>query len=279
MKRILSLTLMIFLVTTNAWAQEEQEPESSGDSLGLNIDVGVSSAYVWRGLNLLQKEKQMDQHMFVAPSVTWSLGEGFSAGYWGAFQIIGDNRTEKIDSAVGAEQDLFISYEHTLLENLVLSASLVYYFYPFADKNIVEKGIPSYLEPIVGLTFSTVVDISLNVSYFHGIQEELKGTRHVYINPSVGKSLKISSKVGLDTSLGFGFKQFIDNESEDNIYDLLVNVSVPISVLGSWTLTPAVNFSWTNLEDIAAGTGIGAIERGFGDEYVIWGSVNISTDI
>jgi hypothetical protein len=90
------------------------EEESAG--YGLNIDVMYSTLYVFRGYNVFQDSSQMDQHGFLAPSITWSVFDtGLSIGYWGAFQLYGERRRAMIHEAIGAEQDLYLTYDFDLM--------------------------------------------------------------------------------------------------------------------------------------------------------------------
>ncbi|HVZ34176.1 MAG TPA: hypothetical protein VG963_17235, partial [Polyangiaceae bacterium] len=61
----------------------------------LNVDVEAASAYVWRGINMFGT-KQNTQDFSVFPSITASLG-GLSLGYWGAYQLSGDNKSDLVD--------------------------------------------------------------------------------------------------------------------------------------------------------------------------------------
>ena len=62
----------------------------SGDGL-LNLDLEAASAYVWRGINVFG-EDQNSQAFSVFPSITATFG-ALSLGYWGAFQLSGDNKS------------------------------------------------------------------------------------------------------------------------------------------------------------------------------------------
>lgn len=259
-----------------AAAAPEAEPEKS---VALDVDIGFASAYVWRGYNVFQDSKQMDQNTMLAPSFTLAFPKtGLSVGYWGAFQLNGDRKSELVDAGIGAEQDLILGYELALSEQLTGALGLTYYFYPLADKTVAGTSVPSYLEPNASVTYSTVADLGLLVAYFHGVQEEVKLTRHVYINPSVSKSFQLSESVGLEPKLGFGYKLFNDSAIKDNVYDVLLSVGVPIAATGSITATPSVNAAWTNLSDTISSTGAPE-KRGFGEEYVVWGGLNLGFSV
>lgn len=253
----------------------ETEPEKS---VALDTGVGISSAYVWRGYNLFQDTKAMDQNAMVSPALTLSFpATGLSLGYWGAYQLNGENKSALVDAGVGAEQDLILGYERAL-NQLTLSLRLTYYFYPMADEEIAGTRLPSYLEPSAGFSYSLFADLGFNLAYFHGLQEEIKSTRHLYISPSLSKSFEIGATVAVEPALSFGYKIFNDSEIKDNVYDVLLGVGVPIQATGSFLLTPSVNAAWTNLSDVPLGNGTEE-KRGFGDEYVVWGGLNLDYSV
>jgi uncharacterized protein (TIGR02001 family) len=242
-----------------AFAQENAEPTEADDSIGLDFEVAVASAYVFRGLNVFQKDRQSDRHAFVAPAITFAVPDtGLSLGYWGAYQIVGDNRAQNTDAALNLEQDLFATYDLSLHDSLTVSSGVFYYFYPFAD--IPGTSNPSILEPVVKGSYTSAVDLGLSVSYFYALQEEIKALRHIYVSPSVSKGVDLSESVGLAVGASFGYKRFDDEAIKDNVYDVSLNVGVPLDVGGGASVTPSINAAWTNLQD-----------ADFGDEYVIWG--------
>ncbi len=253
--------------------EQEVEPEKA---IGIDAELGFASAYVFRGANVFQEDGQMDQNMLIAPGFSWSIFDtGITIGYWGAFQISGgrDNIGDNIDSALGAEQDLYLSYEHAFTDSLTAGAGVVYYLYPGADKTLMGASVPMYLEPGANVSFSTVVDLGLNVSYFLGLQDEpgIRGISYLYINPTVGKSFALGSRVGLDVSAGYGFKLFKEgNDGMSNIHDILLGAGVPISLNDTFALSPGVSVAWTNIE--------GEDEK-FKDGFVVWGSLALQMSL
>lgn len=252
----------------------EQAPATPGgsdssarESLGLDIDLGFATAYVFRGINVFQEDGQMNQNMFIAPGITWSIFEtGLSIGYWGAFQISGSNISENIDAALGAEQDLLLVYELGLPRDLGLTFALAYYFYPGADVDVMGTKVPSYLEPAIGFGYFGILDAELKVMYFLGLQDEpgIRGISYLYINPHVGKSFSFNDTISLDAGIGYGFKLF--NEGNDvaaNVHDFVLNIGVPFLLGEIFYITPGVNLAWTNIPS-----------EEFSGELVFWGGLN-----
>jgi uncharacterized protein (TIGR02001 family) len=242
------------------------------DAIGLNLDLGVASAYLFRGFNVFQEDGQMNQNAMVAPGLTYAVGDtGLSVGYWGAFQVLGSNIGANIDGALGAEQDLYASYDMALNDALSLSAGLCYYFYPLADADMNGASVPSYLEPAVSLGWAGPVDVSLGAAYFWGVQDQpgIRGISYLYVPVSVGKSLSLSDSVGLDLSAGYGFKLWKGgNDGAANVHDVLIGAGVPIALGERAYLAPAVNAAWTDLGDL-----------GIGDELAVFGGLNVGVDL
>lgn len=267
------------LLSLPAVATEAKEPDdgaATGEiarkSIGLNLDLGFATAYVFRGANVFQQDGQMNQNMLIAPGITWSIFDtGLSIGYWGAFQISGDNIGANIDGALGVEQDLFIAYELSLPHDLGLSFGLVYYFYPAADEKVAGASVPGYLEPAVGFGYFGVIDAGLNVAYFLGLQDEpgIRGISYLYLNPYLGKGFDFNEHVGLSLGLGYGFKLFKEgNDGAANIHDVTLTVGVPIRPAEIFYITPGVNLAWTNIPG-----------EDFGGEIVFWGGINVGVDL
>lgn len=268
LKMISALALAAALTCGPPALSEEIEDKA----IGLNLDLGFATAYVFRGLNVFAEDEQMDPNMLLAPGISWSVFDtGLSVGYWGAFQITGDNIGAKIDGALGAEQDLFVAYELGLPFDLTLSAALTYYLYPGSTREAVGSTMASYIEPKVGLTWGGFVDVGLDISYFLGIQDKpgIRGISYLYLNPKIGKELKFTDMFGLALSLGYGFKLFEEgNHGMPNVHDVTLSVGVPIQILDFLYVKPGLNLAWTNIPTLDVG-----------DEIVFWGGLNLGVDL
>jgi len=275
-----SVVLLVLALSAPARAAEEPSgadptakeaapvAEAGGEGAGLGLEVGleVASAFLWRGLNVFQGEDRTDQHALAAPSLTWSVGDtGLSVGYWGAFQLNGDNRSDLIDAGVGAETDLILNYSHSITDDLSVDGGVVYYMYAFADEKVAGVATPGYIEPNLVVSYATVVDLGLMVGWFRALQDELDGFNHIYINPTVGKSVPLGKGMELQLGLGFGYKMFQDDEASDNVYDALATVGLGVELPAGLSLTPKVQAAWTNIG-----------EADFGDELAFAGAVALN---
>jgi len=252
---------------TGAASTEVASDEAPGTII--NLDVEAASAYVWRGVNLFG-ENQDSQAFSVFPSVTATFG-ALSIGYWGAFQMTGDNKTTLVDGGVGAEQDFIIKYVDSIADGIGYTAMLTYWIYPFADEEAAGTATPMYIEPLLGVTFATAVDLGLNVSYYRGLQDPATVPySFVYINPSIGKTLPLSGDISLALGLSGGYKAYTDladGADPDRAFDLTLNagVTLPFSDL---YITPQVHAAFvTRAEDAPD------------EAFIAWAGVHVGYNI
>ncbi len=257
---------MVVLALALLTAQPCQAEENEG--IGLNVDVQVASAYVFRGLNVFQETKQMDQNMLLAPSITYSIpGTSLEIGYWGAYQLNGANKSAMVDVGLGAEQDFWVGYSYSLTPDLSLSALFTTYYYPLADEKVAGTSNPIYIEPAIGLSWSGFVNVGFNIAYMYGVQDEVKAGRYLFLNPTLSKGWSLTEAIGLECTLDMGYKLF-NEDIDDNKWHAGLLVGVPISLPYNMYVTPGAGVVWTNL------TG-----KDFADELAAFGSVNVGVSL
>jgi hypothetical protein len=246
-------------------AAEPPSAEAAAPSTTLNVDIEAASAYVWRGLNLFG-EKQTTQTMALFPSVTAVFGP-VSVGYWGAYQLTGDNKTFVVDNGVGAESDFIVAYNGTMAEAFAYSARLTAYVYPFADEAVAGVAAPVYLEPGVALTYASAADLGLYVCYYRGLQDATKDYSFVYFNPTIGKTLPISGSSTLAMSLSAGYKihtgDYLGSSEENDQFDVAANLGATIPLADAY-ITPQVHAAYLTKKD-----------TDFGDEFIAWAGTHL----
>jgi hypothetical protein len=242
---------------------EDQEAASEEPTLGFTAGVGVASAYVFRGLNLLQATSQRDQHAVVQPSLTYDVPwvEGLSLSYFASYQVAGSNRAEMVAAGSGDEQDLTVAFSRPI-GDVEVSASIAAYVYPFADREVAGTDAPTYLEPMAGVTWATAVDLGLAASLMTGLQDAIRPSTYLYLNPTVGRSFQLADAVSLDAGAGYGFKL---QRATDNVHDVAVNLGLTFVPAARLDVTPGVHWAWTDIEG-----------RAFADQQVVWGSVDVA---
>lgn len=101
----------------------------------VDVDVTWVSKYIWRGFDLL------DDKAALQPSATFDLGNGFSAGIWGAIPgASGTGSGPGETSTVNAEEwDYILSYDNSVYEGqdnkIDYTFSWVYYDFPDQPDN------------------------------------------------------------------------------------------------------------------------------------------------
>ena len=237
----------------------------------LNIDVEGSSAYVWRGINVFG-EQQNTQAFSVFPSLTATFGR-ISLGYWGAFQLSGDNKSELVDRGVGGQNNFILKYNSYFDNGLVYSAMLTYWIYPFANEEVAGTATPMYLEPGVGLSYLAGADLGLYVGYYRGLQDVIQPNSFLYINPSIGKTFSLNEDLGLALGLSAGYKVFTDDPpAKDRAFDLALNVSLAIP-FNNMYITPGLHAAYATRDEAVVPN------AGFSDSFVAWAGVHVGYDV
>jgi hypothetical protein len=251
-------------------AAEATPASSAAPSQLINVDVETASAYVWRGLNMFG-ENQNTQNFSVFPSLTAIFG-GFSIGYFGAFQLSGDNKVENVDRGVGAQQTLIMKYSGSVADNLSYTAGLIYWIYPFANE-AANTDLPMAAEPGAGLTYTTAVDVGLYVGYYRPLQDVNRAASFVYISPSVSKTLPITADIDLALGLSAGYKAYTNlpsGQDPDKAFDLTLNAGATMPYSDMY-VTPQVHAAFvTRRSDVNAD---------FGDEFIAWAGVHVGYNI
>ncbi len=237
----------------------------------LNIDVEGASAYVWRGINVFGVN-QNTQAFSVFPSLTLTSG-ALSLGYWGAFQLSGDNKSALVDSGVGGQNNFILKYSGWGDDDLAYSAMLTYWIYPFADEEVAGTATPMYIEPGAGLSYLAGADLGLYVGYYRGLQSVTERASFLYINPSIGKTVPLSSDVGLALGLSGGYKVFTNDPlTEDRALDLALNVSVAIPFDDTY-VTPQLHAAYATRDDEVVP------DAELSDSFIAWVGVHVGHDI
>jgi len=232
------------------------------------VELGFKSAYMFRGSNLFSLDEVGAQRPVVNPLVSWAIGDtGLSLTYLGAFQLSDEGRGANRDGALDLEQDLILGYSLALPAGFSFQAAFTWLVWPFADQEVMGTGMPSVIEPLVGITWSGPLDVGLRVSYFHGVPDSLDFLRYAYVNPWLAKRLQLSPDVALLAGLGFGIKAWVNGDT-NNMCDVQVSLEVPINLPHGFYLRPGVYFSWTNLDDPEDGPAFS-----FRDEVSAWGGL------
>jgi hypothetical protein len=239
-----------------------EEEEEEGPSL--TLDLGLGSAYVWRGANVWGN-RTSTQHFSLFPSVAYANGD-FTAFYWGAYQVTGRDKGFKLDAGYGAEQDLGVSYSVAMGEQLSALFAATLYLYPLAKEDVAGTALPATVEPAVTLAYEGPATFGLAVSYFRGLQDSTDTFSHIYLSPLVSKDLELSELLTLTLGASAGYKLWtnsVGQDADENDFDVQANVGVTYT-RGDLYVTPALHASWSDIED---------------NPVAAWGTVNVGYGI
>lgn len=259
--------------------------ETASRKIGLNVELELATAFIFRGYNLFGAGAQQDQHLMLTPAVDWAIFDsGFTVGYWGSYQLTGDNIEANIDAAVGAEQGLYAHYERELAQNLTLSGMLVWYFYPAAGEATNGVSFPCILEPGVGLRYFKGVGMGLNLSYLAALQSELSAISYLYINPVLDRMFELHRVLYLQLQLGFGVKVFTGRPETvpDNMFDVTTSAILIWNITDVLFTTATFGLAWTNLGDRETTDATGqpvTEELGFADEVGLFAGLKLGVEL
>lgn len=239
MKRVsVTALLAVFVAASGPAAAEES-------SVGVDVSMDFYGKYVWRGQNLV------DDWVF-QPGASFSYG-GFTGGIWGNSDIHGDAGDN--EDFEFTEWDFYGDYSGTVpgVEWLGYSVGVIYYYFP--------GDMEETTEVYWGLNVDTFLNPTLTV--FHDV-DEADGT---YVSFGVGHSIEEVARLSEDVSIGLDFglavgwgdsdyNEFYWGSSVDSseMNDLSAQIAFPVA-MGSWTLTPSVNYVTLLSDDIRDNNG------------------------
>lgn len=228
--------------------------EGSGEA-----SVDVLSTYVWRGQNLGGNEG------VVQPSIGIAV-DNFSFNLWANYdEELGDH----------TETDLTLGYSRAM-EGYTIDVGFIYY----ALKGLDGAGdlLEDTKELYVGVSLDTVLSPSL--TYYQDIDEGSGGFAVI----SVGHSLDVADKVGLDLGASLGFN--VDNElmqtdtdgdlepdTFDGLYNGEVSAALNYAIADGITVSPKIAYSFAASTD--ADDTLELINSN-GESDVLYGGVGIS---
>ena len=220
------------------------EEEASG--IGVDLTVDFNSKYVWRGQNLVDD-------WVMQPGASTTIG-GFTLGVWGNVDMTNENGEEWEFTEV----DYYVDYSGDLAEGIGYSIGYIYYEFPQAGGDTQEV--------YAGMSFDTF--LSPSVTWYYDF-DAVDGS---YVAFGLGHSVEVSDGLALDLGMNLGWGDSSYNSAywgvdDDGFNDLTLSVGLPIE-LGSWTLTPSVNY--VNLID-------SDISDAADDDDIVYAGIGLST--
>jgi len=208
---VVAAMIISFASVSNAF-----EADIAGDAT-----VNYMGKYVWRG-------QLLNDDPVVQPSVGFQVGKLY-LNVWGNM----DTTQYNDNGGEFNEVDFTVDYSDKITDLLGYSVGAIRYEFPNTD-------LDATTEIYAGLNLDTFLTPSVKVYYDI---DDIEGT---YVSFGIGHSIAITETIALDmgASMGWGNENYnegywgVDNSSAQ---DLTLTMALPIA-MGSWTLTPSVNY-------------------------------------
>jgi len=240
-----------------------------GHELELEMSVEVASAYVFRGYNVFQANSQREQKWVQRPLVVWTApGSALSLGYAGAYQLTGDNLVSNVAVGLGAEQDLFASYELGKGAPFGVTNEVVAVAYPAADKRDAGTATPFFISASVEPRYRQ--RLFFYVGYLRGFRHGPLDRDQVYVNPRIEKQFAIGERFELALQAGAGVKilGLPLARVRDNMFDALATATLYCALTDVLYVGAKLGWAWTNLTSSRDAETGQVFHPRFGDEYV-----------
>ena len=235
-----------------AVAQEEAPAATSSDSsLSLDVSVGYTSRYVWRGLTFANESAQGDI------STSFDMGDAgsISVGVWGQLDLT-DDYDEEFNFT---EVDLYAGWEKSF-DMITIGAGVINYQFPSIN------GDADTTEVYASVGLDVILAPSVTVYYD--------------VDAAEGDAFYVSTGIGHDFDLGFstlslgGAIGWVNSDggewlygSGDGFTDVAVTASLGFDLTENLSISPFVSYT-ALIEDAKDANG--------NDNEEIFGGVNLS---
>ncbi len=226
-----------FISVSVSFAEEEDVPEA-------NMNVGFSSQYIWRGLELSRDS------LVLFPSLAMSY-KGIDTNLWGAFDTdhyaYDEGRSTNApgdDSDALIETDITLSYSNSLGDEDFLSYTLGWIYY---DVDSTNAAGASNQEIFLSLGLDTT--LSPEISAY---QEVELNNNSLYLTLGLSHSFEIDDDHNLGVGAWAGFWNMPKGTGVpgagarryEQMHDGNIWVALDITVNDYVTITPNANYTW-----------------------------------
>ncbi len=260
---LLSLTLTLSSLGP-VWAAEEE-----ASPLEAELSVDAFSAYVWRG-------QVLNEDPVLQPQWTISKG-GFALNVWASYNLtdkLGDDLKNEF-----SEVDLTASYTH-LVGPVEFEIGVAEFLFP--NQSDTEESetvtnafaVPNTREVYLSAALPDVIlTPTVTVSYDF---EEVEG---FYAAIELSHSLEISDMIALDLAFSTGagdeeYNKYYFGLDDMKLNDGNVSAALPVTLSESWTVTPAITYTWlwdSDVKDSAKEN-----DAYFNKDNLLWGGVTVA---
>ncbi len=242
--------------------EEKKEPQR----IGITMELDWGTIYYDRGDNVFKENAQSDQNAYMAPSISYAFPHtGLWIRYGNVYQWSGRNLADNVDAGKGHEQNIGLGYSYLFSPKMYLDAKLAAFFFPFANEEEAGVDVPCYLEPSLNLAVNSLVELSLFLAYYSGIQKNISDTHYLYIRPAIRRGWRINKMAEFALGIGAGVKLLNEGAFDaDNVIDLDLLCEVPLTLAPQLSLTPSLHAAWSNYKELD-----------ISDETMVWASLNM----
>lgn len=248
MKKVL-LSIVIGLMAGMVIAQDAVVVKEQPSDFSINSDVGLYSAYVWRGLII-------NNRMVAQPSVTAAKGP-FSLNVWGNLDVA---------EADGDHTEVDYTAAYTLplnTEAVSVDVGMIFYTYPGNASDV-----PATEEVFVKTTFNNVI-LTPVASLYYDIDE----ANGWYGNLAISQGVEISDamKAEIGGSVGYATGHTLNYYTEGAVgysafCDFNVHASTEYALTEKLSVGALLQYTYLNYEIAKAGQNTG----------IVWGGINLS---
>lgn len=194
------------------------------DAVTFDLETGIYSKYVWRGLTL--SDDVVNQG-----SATASY-KGFSFNLWYNLDATDQNEQEGEVSEI----DFTLSYAGQINETIAYETGVIYYEFP--------NDADETAEVFLGFSFDTFLNPSITV-YYDFIEAD-----GFYADLGIGHAFSITESISLELGANLGIMDdgqsstyLGENTDGTNVSNITFSAALPIELNETFTLTPAVYFN------------------------------------
>ena len=248
----LAAACVLGLVTAGLPAAAQEEEEAS--ALSLEASVDWVTAYVWRGMLLVD-------HPVRQPSANLSYG-GLSLNVWGSIDCT-DINEDNGEAYRLQEVDYTISYAYSPTEGLDLDTGLIWYTF---------SGFDSTGEVYVSASFPCVPVVVPSVTAYYDF-DEVDGW---YVNGALTYGYDITEKLNLELAGGVGWgssnyhEGYFGEAAANSLSDLLLKATLSYAVTDSVSVSAYAGYTEILKSDVER-----LAKAGYGDSDVLFGGLSL----
>jgi uncharacterized protein (TIGR02001 family) len=248
MKKLIS-AIVIGMTAGLVCAQDVVMVEQQPSDVSVSADMGLYSAYVWRG-------QVLNDNMVVQPSVTIANGP-FSLNVWGNW-----NATDNAAQDTG-EIDYTAAYTLPFsTDDVTMDVGMIFYTFPGNG-----NSAPSTEEAFIQATFNNIILTPVASLYYDF--DEADG---FYGNLAVSQGVEISDAMTAEIggSVGFGtgnYNNYYFGRNRSAVNDYNIYASTEYALTEDLTLGALLQYSML---------GGGVDNSGYEADDLVWGGISLS---